>query len=90
VPFRRLAKDEARQELARLVEAYQRQSAEVESPGSRYTETEARGEFIDPFLTILGWDVHNSSGLSQAEREVVLERTREDDDGNTTGRPTTA
>ncbi|MGH4008339.1 MAG: hypothetical protein ACRDTH_09345, partial [Pseudonocardiaceae bacterium] len=86
MPFLRLAKGEARQELARLVEAYRRQSAEVEAPGSRYTETEARGEFIDPLLAILGWDVHNGSGLSQAQREVVLERTREGD-GNTTGRP---
>ncbi len=86
MPFQRLTKEEARQELARLVEAYLRQSAEVEAPGSRYTETETRGEFIDPFLAILGWDVHNSSGLSQAEREVVMERTREDE-GTTTGRP---
>jgi Eco57I restriction-modification methylase len=86
VSFQRLSKDEAREEMGHLVEGYRRQATDLEAASSRYTETEARTDFIDRFLIILGWDVRNEAGLPQLEREVVLERTISDD-VNVTGRP---
>ena len=84
--FQRLTKDEARAEVERLVIAYRAQAPEIEKVTSAYTETEGRGEFIDPFLSALGWDVHNQSGVPQFEREVVLEHGG-DEAGNSIGRP---
>jgi hypothetical protein len=86
MPFQRLSKDEARREMADLVDGYRAQAADLEAPTSPYTETEARGQFIDRFLTILGWDVHNDNRLPQVEREVILERAGTDD-ASVIGRP---
>jgi hypothetical protein len=84
MPYQRPSKEEARARLAQFVADYQRQSADLEAVNSRYTEAEARGQFIDRFLRIFGWDVHNDVGLPQVRREVVLERGSESDIG---GRP---
>ena len=70
--------------MTQFVADYQRQSADLEAVNSRYTEAEARGEFIDRFLRIFGWDVHNDAGWPQLRREVLLERGSESDTG---GRP---
>ncbi len=84
--FQRLDRNTARIEMGKLVDAYRSQAAQVEKANSRYTETEARGEFIDRFLTILGWDIHNADGRSQSQRDVVLEHSRHADD-SVIGRP---
>lgn len=71
--------------MAELVADYQQRAAELEAAGSPYTELEARGQFIDRFLSILGWDVHNHDNEPQVLRAVVLERVlNESDEG---GRP---
>jgi hypothetical protein len=41
---------------------------------STFKETPTRQQFIDPFFEALGWNV-TSKGLSEAEKEVVLEQT---------------
>ena len=41
---------------------------------STFKETPTRQQFIDPFFETLGWNV-TSKGLSEAEKEVVLEQT---------------
>ncbi|GAA4416983.1 Eco57I restriction-modification methylase domain-containing protein [Georgenia halophila] len=84
MPFLRPSKIEAKEQMAALVDEYQQQASDLEASNSRYTETEARGQFIDRFLTILGWDVHNLAGQPQILRDVVLERISESDVG---GRP---
>ena len=71
--YRRLTKDQAKAALLALVEKYQAQRTGIEAATSNYTETEARGEFIDPFLGVFGWDVHNAAGVPQSQREVILE-----------------
>lgn len=71
--------------MAELVAEYEAQAADLEAPDSPYTETEARGQFIDRFLGILGWDVHNLTGHPQVLREVVLERTGSESE--VSGRP---
>src|SRR5699024_5801764 len=84
VPFLRPSKTEAKEQMAALVDEYQLQAGDLEASNSRYTEAEARGQFIDRFLTILGWDVHNLAGQPQILRDVVLERISKSDVG---GRP---
>ncbi len=38
-----------------------------------YNETELRRDFLDPFFTTLGWDVHNRQGYAEAYRDVIHE-----------------
>lgn len=85
MPFRRLSKEDAREEMAAFVADYKRHAADLEAANSPYTELEARSEYIDRFLRILGWDVTNEDSQPQVLREVVLERElSESDEG---GRP---
>lgn len=85
MPFDRLAKEEARAAMMAFVEDYRRHATDLEAPNSPYTELEARSEYIDRFLRILGWDVTNEDSQPQVLRDVVLERVlSESDEG---GRP---
>lgn len=59
-------------ELIRLVDSFGNRLAELKQPG--YAEAQLRVDFLDPFLTALGWDLTNRAGLIQAHREVVVER----------------
>jgi predicted type IV restriction endonuclease len=47
-------------EIARLVETFER-NRESYSQG-RYSETQLRREYLDPFFKALGWDVDNTRG----------------------------
>jgi len=38
-----------------------------------YNETQVRREFIDPFFTLLGWDVDNRQGYAEQYKDVVHE-----------------
>lgn len=83
--FYRLPKEHAREAMAAFVADYQRHAADLEASNSPYTELEARSEYIDRLLRILGWDVANEDSQPQVLRDVVLERgLSESDEG---GRP---
>jgi predicted type IV restriction endonuclease len=85
MPFNRFSKEGARSEMALFVADYQRHAPDLEAYNSPYTELEARSEYIDRFLRILGWDVSNEDSQPQVLRDVVLERElSESDEG---GRP---
>jgi type I restriction-modification system DNA methylase subunit len=58
-------------ELNRLVSIFERNLAELKSPG--YDEANLRQEFLNPFFRELGWDLENKAGLIPAYREVVVE-----------------
>jgi hypothetical protein len=58
-------------ELNRLVVIFERNLAELKSPG--YDEANLRQEFLNPFFRALGWDLENKAGLIPAHREVVVE-----------------
>ncbi len=58
-------------ELHELVERFDRDLASYRS--GAYNEAQARVDFINPFLGLLGWDVDNRQGLPEAYREVVYE-----------------
>ncbi|MEJ7842242.1 MAG: N-6 DNA methylase, partial [Rubrobacter sp.] len=57
--------------LHELVERFDRDRASYRS--GAYNEAQARVDFINPLLGLLGWDVDNRQGLPEAYREVVYE-----------------
>ena len=46
---------------------------EIYKDGKKFNEQMTRQQYIDNFLSLLGWDVSNSNGLSYMDREVVVE-----------------
>jgi hypothetical protein len=58
-------------EIARLVETFER-NRESYSQG-RYSETQLRREYLDPFFKALGWDVDNTRGWAEAYKDVIHE-----------------
>ena len=57
--------------ILELVERFDRDCASYKS--GKYNEAQVRVDFINPLLGILGWDVENRQGRSEAYREVVYE-----------------
>jgi len=58
-------------EIARLVETFERNR---DSYGQgRYSETQLRREYLDPFFKALGWDVDNTRGWAEAYKDVIHE-----------------
>ncbi|GHT35218.1 hypothetical protein FACS189427_04040 [Planctomycetales bacterium] len=66
-----LSKEEARQEIAKLVEQYRNQSGTVE--GAEYNETQVRCDYLNRFFSALGWDLDNAQGFAESFREVIQE-----------------
>lgn len=54
-------------ELHDLVERFHRNLDAYKS--GDYNETQARGDFIDPLMGLLGWDVHNRRGVQEAYQD---------------------
>jgi hypothetical protein len=63
--------DASRLVVAALVERYRRNESDYRNVG--YNETQARTDFITPFLEAFGWDVHNVKRQPRGLREVVEE-----------------
>lgn len=42
---------------------------------SDYNETQLRGDFLNIFFKLLGWDIENAQGKPTHEREVILEES---------------
>lgn len=78
-------KETARNLVVDLVERYKRN--EDDHLRATYNETQARTEFITPFLEAFGWDVHNRAGLPLAFREVIEEATVEVGDERLSRKP---
>ena len=57
--------------LSTLINKYSQNRDEYLSP--KYNETQLRGDFLDPFFELLGWDIKNNAVKPTNEREVVLE-----------------
>lgn len=38
-----------------------------------YNETQLRKDYLDPFFTLLGWDMDNTAGYAEAYRDVIHE-----------------
>ncbi len=61
--------------LKKLVAKFEADKAHYLS--SRYSEAQARIDFISPFFKTLGWDVENEAGLPHHQRDVIVERSDE-------------
>lgn len=70
-------RENARQEVLKLVHSFKANEAAYINPASRYNETEVRTQFIGPFFQALGWDVLNGKRLPLDLREVIQEATVE-------------
>jgi len=64
-------KEEAKQNIARLVERFSEHVDEYRH-GS-YNEHQTRVDYINPFFKALGWDMDNEQGFAEAYREVIHE-----------------
>lgn len=58
-------------QLIELVKKYDSEKDLYRS--SSYNESQLRTDFLDPFFTILGWDIANSKNKRTSEREVIVE-----------------
>jgi hypothetical protein len=59
----------APKEIVDLVEKFERNRHEYKS--KNYSEMHTRQEFINPFFKVLGWDMYNDQGFSEAYKEVL-------------------
>ena len=68
-----LNKTVAKKKLEDLIEKYQNNRDEIKNKANKYTEADARREYIDPFLEIFGWDIQNKKGKSLSDSDVITE-----------------
>ncbi len=52
-----------------------------------YNETQLRTDFLDPFFSLLGWDITNAQGKPTNEREVLVEEGLRADVNENTKKP---
>jgi len=58
-------------EVARLIETFERNRQDYLH--GRYSETQLRRQYLDPFFAALGWDVDNTQGYAEAYKDVIHE-----------------
>lgn len=68
-----MEKLKAKERLKALVDDYSDKRKELMIPTTRYNEAQARVDYIDPFLELLGWDVSNKARLNYAMRDTIVE-----------------
>ncbi len=73
---RHLTKEQAKEEIKKLVDKYNRI---VESGAvKRYKEEDTKAEFIEPLFEALGWDVRNTENDDEVVREEKISKGRVD------------
>ncbi|MBU0980956.1 MAG: N-6 DNA methylase [Nanoarchaeota archaeon] len=74
--LRKLSKQEAKEEVKKLVDKYNR----ILESGSikRYKEEDTKAEFIEPLFEALGWDVRNTENDDEVVREEKISKGRVD------------
>ena len=76
--LRHLTKEQAKEEVKKLVDKYNR----ILESGSikRYKEEDTKAEFIEPLFEALGWDVRNINidelvyklyGITEEEKKII-------------------
>lgn len=63
------------EKLKKLIAKYQASMEYYHDANNGYNETSCRDEYINPLLECFGWDVKNEAGKLPQYREVVVERT---------------
>ncbi len=73
---RQLTKEQAKEEVKKLVDKYNRilQSGGI----NRYNEEDTKAEFIEPLFEALGWDVRNTENDDEVVREEKISKGRVD------------
>lgn len=66
-------KEKAKSQLSLLLNKYEKNRKEIMDKKNKYTEADARREYINPFLEIFGWDISNKAGKSLSDSDVVTE-----------------
>lgn len=59
-----------------LVSRFKAEELNFCASSSKYSESEARSEFIDPLFSTLGWDMNNSDGISNSMKDIVREESQ--------------
>jgi len=74
--LKQLTKEQAKEEVKKLVEKYNR----IVESGSikRYKEEDTKAEFIEPLFEALGWDVRNTENDDEVVREEKISKGRVD------------
>ena len=74
--LRKLTKEEAKEEVKKLVDKYNRirESDSIK----RYKEEDTKAEFIEPLFEALGWDVRNTENDDEVVREEKISKGRVD------------
>ena len=74
--LRQLSKEQAKEEVKKLVDKYNR----ILESGSikRYKEEDTKAEFIEPLFEALGWDVRNTDNDDEVVREEKISKGRVD------------
>jgi len=74
--LRQLTKEQAKEEVKKLVDKYNR----IVESGSikRYKEEDTKAEFIEPLFEALGWDVRNTENDDEVVREEKISKGRVD------------
>jgi len=78
--LRHLTKEQAKEEVKKLVDKYNR----ILESGSikRYKEEDTKAEFIEPLFEALGWDVRNINidelvyklyGITEEEKKIIVD-----------------
>lgn len=67
----------AREKVKKLAEKFAANAATYTDNTGGYNETQARTDFITPFLEAMGWDVRNVAKLPEDQRDVIEEATVE-------------
>ncbi|PZO09390.1 MAG: hypothetical protein DCF27_05635 [Lysobacteraceae bacterium] len=67
--------------LLALVARFSADEKKLTASASGYQETEARVEYVDPFLELLGWDMVNGRGLPNNLKDVLREESQDGDGG---------
>lgn len=80
----KMNKEQSQQSIQILIDRFAQNRSAYVQIDSDYNETQLRNDFLNPFLSALGWDVFNEKESPQHLREVVHEDTVEVEDGNAT------
>lgn len=70
-------------EVQRLVDKFAADESQYTDPSGAYKESDTRSEFIDPLLSVLGWDVANVAAVTPALKDVRREESQEQEDAAT-------
>jgi type I restriction-modification system DNA methylase subunit len=80
-----VAKNKLENQLKILVDKYHANRNNYIKPA--YNETQLRTDFLDPFFSILGWDINNTGSKPTNEREVLLEEALKENASSNTKKP---